>query len=509
MAATADTTNVRFQGDTDGLITPPSPGPLGGHAGQTEAPSVLRRRFRLLALALTLVIALTPLSGQTAGAAVGDCVPSSSWGTPDTSLAAQVVQLVNDHRTAMGLGALSVASTLTASAEWKSLHMAGTNYFAHDDQAPPVARTVAQRLDACGYPSGSAGWGENIAYGYTTAAAVMDAWLNSSGHRANIENPSFKTIGVGVARNGSGPRYWTQNFGTTGASSSPPPSPPPADTEAPTVPAGVAVSATQTSLSVSWQASTDNVGVVGYGVYVNGSLVSSPSGTSTTISSLNCGATFAIAVDAVDAAGNRSAKSTVNAFTSACPTAPPASPPGPPPPPPPPPPGSSPPASSPPASSPPAASSPTTPSSGSSGSGSSGSSTPVATAPSQVSSAASSAPVQAPAPVASPTSSHSSSLSSSVLDVKAPTAPLGVHLVGRTPTSVSIRWRPAFDNVAVRRYRIYRNGHALKTVKQTAATLTGLSCGKRYTIAVSAIDAARNESRLARLWVSRAPCALE
>ena len=51
----------------------------------------------------------------------------------------------------MGLGALSVSSSLTASAEWKSLDMAGFGYLAHDDPSP-VGRTVAQRLDACGYP---------------------------------------------------------------------------------------------------------------------------------------------------------------------------------------------------------------------------------------------------------------------------------------------------------------------------------------------------------------------
>jgi hypothetical protein len=88
--------------------------------------------------------------------------------------------------------------------------------------------------------------------------------------------------------------------------------------------------------------------------------------------------------------------------------------------------------------------------------------------------------------------------------VQAPTAPHRVQLVHRTPTSVSIRWRAATDNRAVRGYRIYRNGQILKTVKRPATTINKLSCAKRYIFGVSAIDAARNESRLAKLWVSRA-----
>ena len=116
--------------------------------------------------------------------------------------------------------------SLTASAEWKSLHMAGYNYLAHDDPAPPVARTVADRLAACGYPSTGAGWGENIAYGYPDAASVMTGWLNSPGHKANLENPAWTTIGVGGHTQLVGRPLSDADFGTTGASaprSAPPP----------------------------------------------------------------------------------------------------------------------------------------------------------------------------------------------------------------------------------------------------------------------------------------------
>ena len=54
--------------------------------------------------------------------------------------------------------------------------------------------------------------GENIAKGYQSAESVVRGWMNSSGHRANILNPSFKTIGVGAYTDSKGTIYWTQMF---------------------------------------------------------------------------------------------------------------------------------------------------------------------------------------------------------------------------------------------------------------------------------------------------------
>jgi hypothetical protein len=118
-----------------------------------------------------------------------------------------VVELVNQHRASLSPPAppLAVSRSLTRSAVWKSRHMAAYGYFDHDDPAPPVARDPHQRAAACGYPTGI---GENIAYNQRTPEAVMAAWLNSSGHRQNIENSSYRVIGVGVVA-----LRWTQNFG--------------------------------------------------------------------------------------------------------------------------------------------------------------------------------------------------------------------------------------------------------------------------------------------------------
>ena len=87
------------------------------------------------------------------------------------------------------------------------------------------------------------------------------------------------------------------------------------------MPGSLAVSAqTETSVTLSWAASSDDVGVTGYGHYRAGTLVSSGGDTSHTFSGLECGTTYTFAVDAVDAAGNRSAPASLNSATSACAT---------------------------------------------------------------------------------------------------------------------------------------------------------------------------------------------
>jgi chitodextrinase len=104
-----------------------------------------------------------------------------------------------------------------------------------------------------------------------------------------------------------------------GGSVTPPPPPPPGDTMAPTAPTGVAASGgTQSTMQLAWNASSDNVGVAGYDVSVNGSTVATTSATTYTVTGLGCGASYTFAVDAYDAAGNRSAKTSTAGTTTAC-----------------------------------------------------------------------------------------------------------------------------------------------------------------------------------------------
>ena len=159
--------------------------------------------------------------------------------------------------------------------------MAYYGYMAHDDPAPPVARTWFQRVQACGYAGFGAG--ENIAYGYTTPQSVMNAWLNSPGHKANIENPSYRVIGVGVA---GSTIFWSQDFGTTddsGGGPPPPPPPPPSDTTLPRVPGLLtATSPSSSQITLTWGSATDNVGVTGYRIYRGGVQVATTTSTTYT-----------------------------------------------------------------------------------------------------------------------------------------------------------------------------------------------------------------------------------
>jgi uncharacterized protein YkwD len=168
----------------------------------------LARRFVqiLTALASTVALAAFP----PAASAIGDCTPAAGWPTARPDLAAQVVDLINAHRAEIGLQPLKVSPTLTAAATWKARHMAAYSYLAHDDPGPPVQRTAGDRLAACGYPSAT--WGENIAMGYTTPQAVVDAWLASPGHRENIERADY--VATGVAMAGTEQPYWAESFGS-------------------------------------------------------------------------------------------------------------------------------------------------------------------------------------------------------------------------------------------------------------------------------------------------------
>ena len=93
----------------------------------------------------------------------------------------------------------------------------------------------------------------------------------------------------------------------------------PGDTQAPSTPSNLArTGSTTTSISLSWSASTDNVGVTGYGIY-NGAATGWPGAATTyTVTGLTCGTSYTLSVDAADAAGNRSAKAAITTSTNAC-----------------------------------------------------------------------------------------------------------------------------------------------------------------------------------------------
>lgn len=117
---------------------------------------------------------------------------------------AEVIRLVNEIRVKNGLKALATNWELSRVARYKSEDMSSARYFSHTS---PTYGTPFQMIQSFGLSYRTAG--ENIAYGQRTPAAVVDAWMNSSGHRANILNASYTQIGVGYCANGN---YWTQMF---------------------------------------------------------------------------------------------------------------------------------------------------------------------------------------------------------------------------------------------------------------------------------------------------------
>ena len=120
------------------------------------------------------------------------------------SYESEVIRLVNEVRRENGLKALTANWELSRVARYKSQDMLNKGYFSHTS---PTYGTPSQMIKAFGLSFRTAG--ENIARGYSTPQAVVNGWMNSSGHRANILNASYTQIGVGYVAQGN---YWTQMF---------------------------------------------------------------------------------------------------------------------------------------------------------------------------------------------------------------------------------------------------------------------------------------------------------
>ncbi|MDX3609983.1 MULTISPECIES: CAP domain-containing protein [Streptomyces] len=124
----------------------------------------------------------------------------------DASARSEVLALVNQERAKAGCSPLSTSAPLTSLAQNFSEDMAARGFFDHTD---PDGDSPWDRAAQAGVQGLAA---ENIARGQADAQAVMEGWMNSEGHRANILNCDYKTIGIGV-HEGSGGPWWVQNFG--------------------------------------------------------------------------------------------------------------------------------------------------------------------------------------------------------------------------------------------------------------------------------------------------------
>ncbi|HET6860632.1 MAG TPA: sigma-70 family RNA polymerase sigma factor [Streptomyces sp.] len=135
--------------------------------------------------------------------------PTEQPDSAPSSFAQEVTALVNTERGKSGCGPVSQNSRLDTAGQRHSEDMAARDYF---DHTSPDGKDPGDRVTAAGYAWST--YGENIARGQSTPASVMQGWMDSPGHRANILNCSFKEIGLGV-HNGSGGPWWTQVFGAS------------------------------------------------------------------------------------------------------------------------------------------------------------------------------------------------------------------------------------------------------------------------------------------------------
>ncbi|MFB8101395.1 CAP domain-containing protein [Streptomyces sp. NPDC056007] len=177
--------------------TTPSKKPAAAPSERSKAPTTASKQS-------TSPASRAPAPQKTSAAPPPSKRPAPS--PSDTSARAEVLALVNQERAKVGCSPLTTSTALTSLAQNFSEDMAARGFFDHTD---PDGDTPWDRAAQAGVQGLAA---ENIARGQADARAVMDGWMNSDGHRANILNCDYKTIGIGI-HEGSGGPWWVQNFG--------------------------------------------------------------------------------------------------------------------------------------------------------------------------------------------------------------------------------------------------------------------------------------------------------
>ncbi len=153
-----------------------------------------------------LPIAFPAPSGPGTGTGTG----TGDAGGTSASVAADIVRYTNDARARNGLPALRSNSRLMEAARIHAAQMAANQRSEHTISGAQYP-TMQSRLDAVGYAYMQAA--ENVAWNQQSAQAVLNSWMNSSGHRANILDPGLTEMGAAMARSSRGEPYWIQVFG--------------------------------------------------------------------------------------------------------------------------------------------------------------------------------------------------------------------------------------------------------------------------------------------------------
>ena len=183
---------------------------LTAYAADAETEYTVRAGDTLWSIAVRYRVGLSELRAANPGIGDGRLIyPGQTVAVPAEdpearACEAEVIRLVNEIRARSGLSPLEEDWQLSRVARYKSDNMRELRYFSHTS---PTYGSPYDMMRAFGLSYRTAG--ENIAMGYRTPRAVVDAWMNSSGHRANILNANYKRIGVGYVSDGS---YCTQMF---------------------------------------------------------------------------------------------------------------------------------------------------------------------------------------------------------------------------------------------------------------------------------------------------------
>jgi len=199
-------------GNKHGTTPSPSPAPKAGPGGTVGVQPTIGRLgpAETVAPGRTRVIgqpgpmspkASKPTPNQIHGVAGGPVCASAS-AAPSTAnlrlISGTILCLLNQERQAHGLGALRSNGRLGKASRQMAVLMVKERFFAHD---PPDGRGLLARVKPTGYVKGSWQLGENLAWGsgiLATPRSIVNSWMNSPGHRANILHGAFHDIGIGI-----------------------------------------------------------------------------------------------------------------------------------------------------------------------------------------------------------------------------------------------------------------------------------------------------------------------
>lgn len=121
-----------------------------------------------------------------------------------TKIETEILDLINAHRQSTGLATLQTLDIISNTAETHTSYMINTGEVSHDNFESRSEQLI-ENADAKII-------GENVAYGYSSAEGVVNAWLNSDGHRKIIESSIYTHFGISTKANSSGRNYFTQIF---------------------------------------------------------------------------------------------------------------------------------------------------------------------------------------------------------------------------------------------------------------------------------------------------------